>query len=238
LTKQKGKILTQSITELTHISLEQIGYMEALLTDLLIYSRPDQLNIKTIHSDQLLQSAYHSLQSLISKTGVKTHINLQPEQIAFDGDPDKLCRVFVNLFSNAIQAHDDQKSQLKGNNRPQIWVNGHLQTNQDIETIVFDINDNGPGIDLSKLDQLFEPFYTERAKGTGLGLSIVKRIVEQHHGTIDISLNQMHGTCIRLCFPTIQPDQAKADEQPLLSIGRPLKRAKILAHKEQGKYHV
>ncbi|MDP6967690.1 MAG: PAS domain S-box protein [Gammaproteobacteria bacterium] len=238
LTKQEGKTITSSITELTRISLEQIGYMEALLTDLLIYSRPDQLNLKTMQSEQLLQSACHSLQSLISKKGVKIHINLSPEQIAFEGDQDKLCRVFVNLFSNAIQAHDDQKKHWKSTNRPQIWVDGFLQTDATGEHITFDINDNGPGIDLSKLDQLFEPFYTERAKGTGLGLSIVKRIVEQHHGAIDVSLNQMHGTCIRLCFPRVQPDQIEADNQPLVSTGRTLKTATMLAHKEGVKRHV
>ena len=50
--------------------------------------------------------------------------------------------------------------------------------------MVITISDNGPGIDESTINKIFEPFFTARKNGTGLGLSIVKSIVESHCGNI------------------------------------------------------
>ena len=55
----------------------------------------------------------------------------------------------------------------------------------DGETLTIDIQDNGVGLP-DQPERLFEPYVTTRAKGTGLGLPIVKKIVEEHDGTLDL----------------------------------------------------
>jgi signal transduction histidine kinase len=49
------------------------------------------------------------------------------------------------------------------------------------------VADTGRGILLEHLPNIFRPFYTTKGNGTGLGLSLARRIVEEHHGHIDVS---------------------------------------------------
>ena len=46
------------------------------------------------------------------------------------------------------------------------------------------VRDTGPGLDLSSVDRLFDPFYTTKAAGMGMGLSISRSIIEAHLGTV------------------------------------------------------
>ena len=64
-----------------------------------------------------------------------------------------------------------------------------------VDKIYIKVIDNGVGIDDNKISRLFEPYYTTKEKGTGLGLSIVKKIIEDHDGSIKIEKNKnMAGT--------------------------------------------
>lgn len=63
------------------------------------------------------------------------------------------------------------------------------------------VSDNGPGIPPALLSKIFEPFFTTKMRGTGLGLSIVKRIVEQHHGSITVKSGLLEGTTFTICLP-------------------------------------
>ena len=61
--------------------------------------------------------------------------------------------------------------------------------------------DNGIGVDNKKVRKFFEPYYTTKDKGTGLGLSIVKKIIEDHNGTIKIEKNlEIAGTKATVIF--------------------------------------
>jgi len=50
------------------------------------------------------------------------------------------------------------------------------------------VTDNGPGIPTAHLDRVFEPFFTTKplGQGTGLGLDIARRVVQEHHGAMEI----------------------------------------------------
>ena len=54
----------------------------------------------------------------------------------------------------------------------------------------------------------FEPYVTTKIKGTGLGLPIVKKIVEEHNGTIKIGNIQPHGAYIAITLPTISENDS------------------------------
>jgi len=69
----------------------------------------------------------------------------------------------------------------------------------------FSITDNGPGIDSSIGDNVFQPFFTTKdiGKGSGLGLSISKRLIEKHQGTLTFE-NQKQGVCFSIQLPTME----------------------------------
>ncbi|HEY1189217.1 MAG TPA: HAMP domain-containing sensor histidine kinase, partial [Gemmata sp.] len=73
--------------------------------------------------------------------------------------------------------------------------------------VVVEIADTGVGIPAELKAKVFEPFFTtkEEGKGTGLGLAICRRIVQQHHGTLEVESAVGTGTTIRITLP-VRPD--------------------------------
>lgn len=105
-----------------------------------------------------------------------------PEIIA---DPAKLKQVFLNLYTNALEAMPD----------------GGIFTVKAFELeerVCVYLSDTGPGIPQGM--QIFDPFVTNKPHGTGLGLAIVKWIVLAHGGRISYSSKPAEGTVFHLVF--------------------------------------
>lgn len=105
-------------------------------------------------------------------------------------DQDQLRRVFLNLFTNAVEA----------TNRQGHLVFGAKTIENGIEIYV---EDDGPGIAPQDREQVLEPFYTTKSAGTGLGLYLVNQIVTAHGGRLRIEENQPTGARIVLLFPSV-----------------------------------
>ena len=84
--------------------------------------------------------------------------------------------VLINLFINAIQATDENGK---------IKITSESRDN----SIMIQVEDNGPGIPEDKLGKIFEPLFTTKQEGTGLGLASCKSIIEQHGGKISVKNN-------------------------------------------------
>ena len=98
--------------------------------------------------------------------------------------------VILNLILNAIQAMGEKGGRLKVRAEA---ANGSF--------VQFQIADTGPGIPVSKLTKVFDPFYTTKPTGTGLGLFVSQRIVKAHGGTIDVSSAEGKGACFTIRLP-------------------------------------
>ena len=95
-------------------------------------------------------------------------------------DPTMINQAVTNLLKNASEAIEtrlEAGDATPGEIRVKLTADG--------ETLAIDIQDNGAGLP-DRPARLFEPYVTHRAKGTGLGLPIVKKIVEEHDGTLDL----------------------------------------------------
>jgi signal transduction histidine kinase len=106
------------------------------------------------------------------------------------GDTEKLERVFLNLFVNAIQAVSE-KGKV-------IVQTRFLRTENMVET---EIIDDGHGIPEKYRHRIFEPFFTTKKEGTGLGLSICYLIIQQHRGEITVDSEGEGGTRVRIRLP-------------------------------------
>ena len=69
------------------------------------------------------------------------------------------------------------------------------------------IEDNGVGMDEETKEKIFDPFFTTKdvGEGTGLGLSVVYGIIQNHHGSIEVSSELGKGTTFKINLPYIQP---------------------------------
>ena len=194
LGKKTGVEEDDEVSELRQISLEQIRYMEEILSDMLTYSRPDALKSEWITIDKVIDLAANLSQRRLDDHGVDLVIRYHPGLPTLYGDAIKLRQVFANLISNAAQATD-------GMPQPKMRIDAMVELGTMGTSIRVDICDNGSGIAEEERGRLFEPFFTTRAKGTGLGLAIVKRILEQHRAAIEIQHNDPEGTCVVVVLP-------------------------------------
>ena len=132
------------------------------------------------------------------------------------GNGNQLCQVMVNLIQNSAQALEGA---LDRGIEPWITVSSTQRGDEHMEITV---QDNGPGIAAEDLDHVFDPFFTKKevGAGMGLGLSICHRIIESHHGRIEVESDPGRPTVFRVIIP--QPWQEDIDnENPALSAGRP-----------------
>jgi signal transduction histidine kinase len=77
-----------------------------------------------------------------------------------------------------------------------------------VETVV---GDTGKGLSQEACARIFDPFYTTKPKGSGLGLAITRRLVEQHHGKIEVVSVLGQGTAFTITLPV---EQTLEDESP------------------------
>jgi signal transduction histidine kinase len=111
-------------------------------------------------------------------------------------DPGTVHRALLNLVNNAIDAcmeEDDLDRQFKVEIRT-----GKTEAG----AAVFEIEDNGCGMDEETKLKLFTPMFSSKGgKGTGLGLLVTKKLVEEHHGTIDIDTRLGYGSLFTMTLP-------------------------------------
>ncbi len=102
-----------------------------------------------------------------------------PAPVLAEVDSTMIGQALTNLIKNAGEAIETRREKMNDAFRPEIRI--HLHPGEGSARIV--IADNGIGLPEDRA-RLFEPYVTTRASGTGLGLSIVRKIIEEHGGTL------------------------------------------------------
>ena len=114
--------------------------------------------------------------------GITIHADLPEEELCVDIDPTMIGQALTNLIKNAGEAIESlQERGAPEGYDPQV----RIAMQKEEEGVRITIADNGIGLPEDRA-KLFEPYVTTRDKGTGLGLPIVKKIIEEHGGTLDL----------------------------------------------------
>jgi signal transduction histidine kinase/CRP-like cAMP-binding protein len=104
-------------------------------------------------------------------------------------DADKMIRVLFNIAGNAADAMKEGGAFI-------------IRTAEDNNSLKFELSDTGIGMSPEIQSRLFEPFFTHGKRyGTGLGMAIVKKIVEDHNGTISVQSEEGKGTTFTIVLP-------------------------------------
>jgi len=119
-------------------------------------------------------------------------VEISPDMPKLNTDPMHLGQVFANLIGNSVKHHHRDGGEVK--------VSGHC-----LEGVCeFSVADDGPGIPEEYHDKVFRMFQTLQVKDfesdTGIGLALVKKIVEEHGGTISLSSGPEGGTVMRFTW--------------------------------------
>lgn len=150
--------------------------MASIIRHLRTYARKEPMALHPTPAGHAIREAATLMQSRLQATAIGVTLDLPDEEIYVDGGDVRLQQVFVNLFSNAIDA-------MKETPRREMFV----CMRRTAEAVNIEVRDTGRGIPPEALRTVFDPFFTtkETGDGLGLGLSITYGIIKQFGGSID-----------------------------------------------------
>jgi two-component system, NtrC family, sensor kinase len=160
------------------------------------FSRLDEYELKTVDVNEGIKSTLVVLAPQVrDAVAIELDLGQLPLVECYAG---KLNQVFMNLLNNAIFAVKQKHGAAGGKVRVVSYHTG--------EHAIFEIHDNGTGMDEATQHRLFEPFFTTKdvGEGTGLGMSIALSIIEDHNGTITVQSSPGEGSIFTLTLPISQ----------------------------------
>jgi two-component system sensor histidine kinase HydH len=188
--------------EYAKVALEELDRVEKSVSHLLKFAREEEVRVSDMTMSDVIEAALDTFQDRIVALDVEILKDLDSRG-AMRGDPEKLRRVIINLFSNALDALE--QSATVGP-RVEIQAGENLAGTE----VWVRIRDNGPGMEPEKVEKIFKPFYTSKSNGTGLGLAITKKLVDAHGGSIEAVSQPGQGAEFVLTFPKAGPSEASA----------------------------
>ncbi|MDR2577339.1 MAG: hypothetical protein LBC70_00815 [Chitinispirillales bacterium] len=190
-----------------------LAKLNKIVLNLLVYTRPISTEFRRVRLDALLDEIADFTEIEIERLGrditVEKNFTAAEKPYVIMADPEKMNQAIINLCLNAVQAMEDggtlrvelgEKREDGGENVDD--ANDAGGNNY----IMFSVSDTGSGIDREHLKKIFDPFFTTKEDGTGLGLAIVKKIIESHHGRIDIKSEVGIGTEV-ICYLPYSEDK-------------------------------
>ena len=188
LNSEDAKLLQRA----TQTIVSQVDAMKKMVMEFADYARAPAIQLMPLDMHQLL----NEVMGLYEANSSPITLQLTAYRAQINGDATRLRQVLHNLLHNA---HDALKNQQ---DREII-----LRTENNQNTIKLSVLDNGIGFPEHMVTRAFEPYMTTKEKGTGLGLPIVKKIVEEHGGSISIENRTSGGTSINIIFPLMLEEE-------------------------------
>lgn len=191
---EKGKLYIEKVQ---HASDRIFMMIDGILN----YSAMNAMGnpIESVNLNSIFESITTDLEMVVDQKNATVLIDDMP---VIEGSPILIHQLFYNLVNNSLKFS-------KENVPPKIDITCSQSGNK----IIIAVTDNGIGIDDKHTTEVFNAFKRlhpkEKYEGTGLGLSLCRKIVERHHGSIEVvgSSALLDGTVIRVTLPLAQPSK-------------------------------
>jgi PAS domain S-box-containing protein len=174
-------------------SLEVIGgeirRLDRVVQGFLKFMRPQELTLKPVDLNAVLQSVGALLEAESQSHGVRFVLDLDAALPAVSADEELLRQAFINILQNAVQAMS-QGGAVRIRTRA-----------EGLDWVRVVVTDQGVGIAAEDLDKIFKLYYTSKPGGSGIGLSVVYRILQLHDGTVEAKSQAGRGTAMIVRLP-------------------------------------
>jgi signal transduction histidine kinase len=177
--------------ELVKLMVERIRKM---VMDILFYAKERDLNYERIDILGFARDVVKELEPQMEARNIEFLEKFNSITGEFEIDATYVHSALINIIGNAIDACEADRTQ----DAPQVifGIREHKKN------IVFEISDNGVGMDTETLGKLFTPLFSSKGnKGTGLGLFISNTIIEQHGGSINVKSTPGKGSVFQIKIP-------------------------------------
>ncbi len=165
--------------------------LREVVTNFLNFAKPTHLTLGPVDMRAIAERAVEEVRAEARTRGGWARIEGEFDIVL--GDEVLLRQAFSNLCRNALEAC------VESGRAPQVMLAGSLDPQASLLRI--SVTDNGPGIDPSLGDRVFQPFVTGRTRGTGLGLALVQKIVVTHNGRVSAGRSDAGGATFQVTLP-------------------------------------
>jgi hypothetical protein len=166
----------------------EITRISRTLTDLLETARPRRPEVRLSNLNTTVEHAVMLARQQVLSRPIKIELQKSLDLPEVEHDSDQIHQVLLNLLLNAVQAMQGPGT-----------VNVGIGSRDSFARVA--VSDTGRGIPPQNLPNIFRPFYTTKGGGTGLGLSLARRIVEDHHGRIEVASAVGKGSTFTVLLP-------------------------------------
>jgi signal transduction histidine kinase len=173
----------------TKIIESKIEHLNKIVEQILDFARTTEPKFAPVNLNELVDELGLLVRHKLANQNISMVRRLQPDLPAVMGDAPQLEQAFLNLILNSAEAMPDGGT---------LTVKSRAAKSR----VTIEFKDTGAGMSEEMQRQAFTAVLsTTKAKGTGLGLAIVGRIVETHHGTVQIKSRPGRGTAIIISLP-------------------------------------
>jgi signal transduction histidine kinase/DNA-binding response OmpR family regulator len=180
-----------------------VARIRSMVLDILYYTKERDLNWAKVNVLDFSNQVAALIKPKAKKHKIDFEYEFDQSEAFFEVDPGTVSSAILNILENSIDACVDDRADKK-HHKVLFGVN----VNED--NIVFEVVDNGMGMDRQMRENLFSLFFSSKGnRGTGLGLFIANQIVEQHGGNIEVESEPGKGSVFRIIIPKILPKSAR-----------------------------
>ena len=179
----------------------QIHRCKRITHNLLRFSRRTTSIMEALDLNAFIHEVVELMERDARSNGIEFTTALCPDLPTIVSDISQLQQVFLNMITNAIDAHEG---------KPYGRIDITTEVSKNRQGVMLGISDTGSGIPQDILSKIFDPFFTTKpvGKGTGLGLSICYTIVQRLGGWISVQSQVEEGTWFKIYLPLLPPAEA------------------------------
>lgn len=197
--------LTPHIDVIGH-SIERLDRVVRTFLD---FSRPVELQLAPADLSEVARSVAQLVQADAAAKGIQIALQAPAPGPRVWLDRDLIEQALLNLINNGLQAMEEASRKHGPEARDQRLC---LEVLRQEQQAVLRVRDHGTGIAPEHRDQIFDLYFTTRAEGTGIGLALAARIMQLHHGAIELEPDSTAepGASFLLHFPLRSEEMAHA----------------------------
>lgn len=168
--------------------------IQSLIDNMLDFSRKNNSTESVASVNHVTARTISIMEAFARKQNTRIIVELNPNLKRIKFQELKLLQVFLNLTTNSIDA-----CSAGG----EIVIRSYMKTENELEAVIWEIIDNGAGIENAIKDEIFNDFFTHKQTGTGLGLSICKMLLNEFDAAIHFESEAGKGSKFVLQFHTV-----------------------------------
>lgn len=193
------------VSKYIQMGLAEVERLESFVNELLDYSSSSRQKPALKNINYLIEATLHFIDKQCRNSKIIVRTALMPDIPDIFIDQEKIRQALLNILLNAIHAMPEggELNIRTGYKKAKQTRFFNLSDPESVNLgwIEISVSDTGPGIPVTIIDKIFDPFFTNKKGGTGLGLSITQNIISEHKGKIKVSNSKYGGAVFTILLP-------------------------------------